>query len=1504
MNGNGLQESGENSIPDVVIALLTDADSDGQMDDTLALRTTNAAGQYLFNNLSAGRYLLRFAPRSGYVLTAANRSLNDTIDSDVHPATGLSDTIVLADGEMNMTVDAGFYRTCSFGDRVWEDMDGDGMQDVTEPGVSDVKIVLTGTAGYGSPVSLSTTTDAAGKYLFSNLAPGTYKITVTAPFISFFSAPDLYDPECNSDIAFGNMSRDEVLTSGESNWTIDAGIIKQSSIGGTTWMDINADGIQDVGEYPLNAIQVTLTGTDGTSIPVSLTTFTNSSGQYSFSNLTPGTYRLTFAAQTSLKLTAPNRTVNDALDSDANPFTGTTNDEVIISGEQNTDYDAGYYQVASIGDFVWEDRNGNGIQEGGEPGIAGVTIVLTGTEGAGNVIGYSITTNSNGNYRFTDLVPGTYKLAYTTPTGMTVTSLDRGSNDNIDSDAQSITGFTINEVLTSGETNLSYDAGYYRPPFIGDYTWEDLNSNGIQDAGEPPLSGVNIILSGTDGVGNPVSSTTSTTASGLYVFSNLTPGTYKLNFAIPSGYQVSLQNAGADDNIDSDIHTFTGAIDGITLLSGSSNLTYDAGYYKFSSIEDRVWEDSNGNGIQNSGEPGIAGVVVTLSGTDAFGAAVSATTATDASGKYLFNDLKTGTYKITFTAPTGWVFTAANQGADTRIDSDADPTTGETIATPYSSGQDQIGYDAGLYKLAALGDYVWEDININGIQEAGESGIVNITVILSGTNGTGTTLSLTTLTNAAGLYKFSNLMPGTYKLTFTASSGYTFSGANRGTNDALDSDADPLNGTTVNEVLTSGEENIDYDAGLVRPSTIGNYAWLDLNKDGIQDAGEPGLGGVSVTLAGTLDSGSPVSATTLTDGNGYYSYSFPNVSPGTYRVTFIAPTGLTITMPNAGTDDNKDSDADPVTGMTPLFVMSAGQNNFSIDAGFYGFDSYMEGRVVNDINTDCQAGSTEQGIGGVVLRATAGNNYYQAYSQPDGSYKLYAPDGFYKMSVLTPSGISGNVCPLPDVLLYKKAVLNIPVKAVLPCPVLDVNLSTNLLRRCSTGYYSVRYCNNGADGAADVYIDVRLDSFLTFINASQPYTALGNRLYRFRADSLAPFQCDHFFIQVKVNCNAVPGQAHCTEAHIFPDTLCYLSNAHNASAKVEASARCTRDSLHFILKNTGKATMSAPLEFIVIEDGVMGAPVRNKALGAGDSLLVSVPGNGSTWRIEADQEPVWRDLYRPILSVEGCTNKSSFSTGFVRQFAHNENHPAIDLDCTANVGSYDPNDKVGLPLGFGDQHYIHPGTELEYTIRFENTGTDTAFRVVLRDTLDEQFDLLTFVPGASSHPYTVEMRDRSVLVFDFPGINLPHKTVNEAGAQGFVCYRITPKAGAPLGACLYNRAGIYFDANPPVSTNRTMHRIGVNFVPVSVWQPVRAAYRLSLAPNPLRDEVRLSLTGDLPAGPYHLSVWNANGSLISQHEGTQPVFHLEADRLPLGLIFFQVRAADGSLLGAATGMRP
>jgi len=383
-------------------------------------------------------------------------------------------------------------------------------------------------------------------------------------------------------------------------------------------------------------------------------------------------------------------------------ITGGADDVNLNFHEGNTnagDLTCDEVRVASIGNKVWEDSNGNGIQDNGERGLQDVVVRLLDCD---NHLLSTTTTNADGEYSFTGLESDDYRIQFVAPDGYSFAIKDAGQNNQVDSDADRNTGKTSCTELSEGENDLSWDAGFVpNQASIGNFVWNDANSNGIQDNGESGVEGVRVELF--NGM-NQLQGTTTTAANGSYLFDNLTPGDYKLKFTLPENYVFTTQNAGNDDALDSDAHPSTGYTAVTTLVPGENDMSWDAGIVFVApalkaSIGNKVWNDANINGIQDNGESGVENVVVELFTCDNNFLAM---TATDASGIYGFIDIVPGEYKLKFTLPLGYSFTSQNSGDDA-LDSDVSPATGYTVCTVLDPGETDNSWDAGIF-LTPVGE--------------------------------------------------------------------------------------------------------------------------------------------------------------------------------------------------------------------------------------------------------------------------------------------------------------------------------------------------------------------------------------------------------------------------------------------------------------------------------------------------------------------------------------------------------------------------------------------------------------------------------------------------------------------------------------------------------------------------------------------------------------------------------------------------------------------------------
>jgi uncharacterized repeat protein (TIGR01451 family) len=720
--------------------------------------------------------------------------------------------------------------TGNLGDYIWFDTNGNGIQEVGENGINGVLVNLYKASDLTNRIAYTRTgnqhvTNRAGYYEFPNLPADQYHVEFIMPDGYYLSPTNSgVDDAVDSDFALHDPATrtyrvSKTLASQETDMKLDAGLYTKGALGNLVWEDRNANGSQDAGEPGLDGVTVELYAAADLNTPL-LNTITSGGGQYSFTNLDPGQYRVKFSKPAGYKATLTDQGA-DGTDSDREETTGFSHLTQLNSGQTDNTIDAGFY-LGEIGDYVWHDRNGNGIQDSGELGIAGATVKLF-AAGDSSAPFRTVTTNASGQYLFTNLQPGNYEIQFLLPGGYTFFSpSDQEADDSKDSDA-AYTARTDAEakvsgiVVGDGERNYTYDAGVYNPAALGDKVFLDKNKNGLQDAGEEGISGVTLNLYRASAPNLAVAAT-QTDVTGLYQFTNLEPGSYVVEIVKPPGYDITVQNQGGSDALDSDADPATGRISAVTLQSGDNNMTLDAGLFLLTngSIGDIVWHDLNANGVQDAGEAGLPNTTVEL--YDANTNRLLATATTDEGGRYLFTNLVlTGSYKVKFLSPNGFKASPANTTADDSKDSDRDSITGMSHSLTLTTTVNDVSVDAGFYKLAKLGDKVFMDTNRSGLQDSGEAPFGNVTVQLYAPDLLATPLA-TTVSDANGSYLFDNLEPGSYVIIFQGVTGYRFTLNNQGSDSAMDSNAD-TGGRTEVVVLRSGDENRTVDAGLYRPSS-------------------------------------------------------------------------------------------------------------------------------------------------------------------------------------------------------------------------------------------------------------------------------------------------------------------------------------------------------------------------------------------------------------------------------------------------------------------------------------------------------------------------------------------------------------------------------------------------------------------------------------------------------------------------------------------------------------
>jgi uncharacterized repeat protein (TIGR01451 family) len=565
------------------------------------------------------------------------------------------------------------------------------------------------------------------------------------------------------------------------------------------------------------------------------------------------------------------------------------------------------------------------------------------------------------------------------------------------------------------------------------------------------------------------------------------------------------------------------------------------------------------------------------------------------------------------------------------------------------------------------------------------------------------------------------------------------------------------------------------------------------------------------------------------------------------------------------------------------------------------FNKLVFGNIFWDENQSCVKNAGEIGFKNAIIEAKGNAGTFYNSTNNDGSYELVLPDGVFLIKTVALNPYFSACVDSQNVVLTHQndsILLDFGLKTVIDCPYLTTDLTIPRLRRCFNAPATIETCNLGTTITDTAWLDVKIGPFLTISSADYPFSTLGIGHYRFDLDTLAPFQCKTIHLQIMTDCDsATLGQTHCLEVHAFPDTICVPTDPTWTGASIELDARCTADSVHFSIENVGNGATSAPVDFIVIEDDVILHVGQQPTLAPGQTVAFSYAADGHFWRLESTQEPGHPFGSMPSVNLEGCAGFWPNSFGFWQQFSSDDALLSVDIDCLQNVGSFDPNDKTGSPQGVDNQHFIHKNQDIEYVIRFQNTGTDTAFTVVLRDTLDQNLDIARLKIGAASHPFLWKISGQGALEIRFENILLPDSTTNLAASQGFISMQIPQQIDLADGSQIRNQAAIYFDFNLPIFTNQTLHTIGTNFLTLQTWSPTNPVFSLKVFPNPTSETAHFELQ-NMDNQPITLKMYALDGREVRTVFSEKSSFDVARDGLASGFYFFKILGRNGRILGA------
>lgn len=599
-----------------------------------------------------------------------------------------------------------------------------------------------------------------------------------------------------------------------------------------------------------------------------------------------------------------------------------------------------------------------------------------------------------------------------------------------------------------------------------------------------------------------------------------------------------------------------------------------------------------------------------------------------------------------------------------------------------------------------------------------------------------------------------------------------------------------------------------------------------------------------------------------------------------------------------------------------LFASYPGENE---SKSIYIFNQFGAlGKVFKDLDSDCSYDPTDGHMGQMIGQIEPGGayvttnqlGYWNWHPTEPGNYTLTFPGDYGSWTANCGNEISFEITDINAFIHTESLAMESDEFCASPL----ISVFANSMRPCFVDQrLYIQACNNfeGSASMENPYVQLKLDEQITPGSSNIPYTTSGEYLV-FQLDDLGPGDCNTINLDFFLSCDALLGSTICTEAQLYPVAACALdtSTIHHPEVMALCESEydgsnlmvetwCENDSIKFSIENispTPSGDMSCFAHVRFYQDGLPLA-LDSVILEGGGIREFAFEGDGKTWRIEVDQHPLKPGLSSPSTSIEACGPLENWVEDLVNVFPHDDLDEFRSIYCALTTSSYDPNIKSSVPVGIGEFNHIAPSGMIEYYIQFQNTGSDTAFTVVLRDTLDQNLNLYSVNPGVASHPYQFEVTGDRVLKWTFNNILLPDSATNPEGSNGFATFKVNQENELPEGTGIQNAVAIYFDFNEPIITNTVNLTVfyDINVLSVHDVAGKNKRYEARIFPNPAENNFQISIDGF--SDWAEISIMRINGQVVSRSRQYLDQNVSIMSSLPTGIYIIRIEGGDLQAFG-------